>query len=258
MSKDTFYFSHDYNTRNDIKIKKLISKHGYFGYGIFWALVEDLYNNSNVLKTDYDTIAFDLRCEADIIKSIINDYDLFVFNGDTFGSLSIEKRLDEREAKSKKARQSAFYRWNKSDSNANALQTHTEGNAIKERKEKERKEKETKEINIEFDSFWSAYDKKVGDKEKLKKKWQVLTDSEREAVMNYIPNYILARPDKQFRKDPATFLNNKSWNDEIVKPANADKKVYKLRNVQGFEHSFELTPAELEQKLSNHFWYLCA
>lgn len=116
---------------------------------------------------------------------------------------------------------------------------------------------EIKKINIDFDSFWSAYDKKVGDKEKLKKKWQALTDSEREAVMNYIPNYILARPDKQFRKDPATFLNNKSWNDEIVKPANADKKIYKLRNVQGFEHSFELTPAELEQKLSNHFWYLC-
>lgn len=113
------------------------------------------------------------------------------------------------------------------------------------------------QTNIDFDSFWSAYDKKVGDKEKLKKKWQALTDSERESVMKYIPNYILARPDKQFRKDPATFLNNKSWNDEIVKPANADKKVYKLRNVQGFEHSFELTPAELEQKLSNHFWYLC-
>lgn len=115
-----------------------------------------------------------------------------------------------------------------------------------------------KELNIDFDSFWSAYDKKVGDKEKLKKKWQALTDAERESAMSYIPNYILSRPDKQFRKDPATFLNNKSWNDEIVKPANADKKNYKLRNAQGFERLFELTPTELEEKLSAKFWYLCA
>ena len=39
--KNTFYFSHDYNARNDIKIKKLIAKHGYLGYGIFWAIIED-------------------------------------------------------------------------------------------------------------------------------------------------------------------------------------------------------------------------
>jgi hypothetical protein len=34
--------------------------------------------------------------------------------------------------------------------------------------------------------------------------------------MEYIPKYKEAQPDKLFRKDPATFLNNKSWNDEII------------------------------------------
>ena len=43
--KDTFYFPHDYNSRTDEKIKLLIRKHGIEGYGIFWAIVEDLYNN---------------------------------------------------------------------------------------------------------------------------------------------------------------------------------------------------------------------
>ena len=47
MKKETYYFSHDYNTRNDFKIKKMIMKLGYTAYGVYWALIEDLYNNDN-------------------------------------------------------------------------------------------------------------------------------------------------------------------------------------------------------------------
>ena len=71
-------------------------------------------------------------------------------------------------------------------------------------------------INIDFDWFWNDYDKKVGDKQKLKKKWNKLTDEERQNAMNYLDLYKQSVPDKQFRKNPETFLNNKSWNDEII------------------------------------------
>ena len=137
MAKDTFYFSHDYNARNDIKIKKLLSKHGYLGYGIFWAIIEDLYNNTNVLRLDYDTISFDLRCEISTVKSIINDFDLFVIDGDIFGSTSVERRLEERNEKSEKARQSVLKRWSKKEIDTNVLQTNNDSNTIKERKGKE-------------------------------------------------------------------------------------------------------------------------
>ena len=60
------------------------------------------------------------------------------------------------------------------------------------------------------------YDKKRGDKDKIKNKWESLKDSEREAIMQYIPMYIKSQPEKKYRKDPTTFLNNKSWNDEII------------------------------------------
>ena len=141
MPKDTFYFSHDYNARNDEKIKRLIRKHGMQGYGVFWSIVEDLYNNANALRTDYDGIAYDYRIDINIVKSVIEDFGLFVFDGNTFGSLSVQKRLDERDSKSVKARESATKRW----SNANAMQSQCEGNAIKERKGKEIKEKKVKE-----------------------------------------------------------------------------------------------------------------
>ena len=109
--KETFYFSHDYNARTDEKIKKLIKKHGMTGYGIYWSIVEDLYNNENSMRTDYDSIAYDLRSENEVIKSIINDFGLFSIEDDFFGSESIERRLDERSERSEKARQKAFKRW---------------------------------------------------------------------------------------------------------------------------------------------------
>lgn len=145
MKDNAFYFSHDYNARNDSKIKKLLSKHGYLGYGLFWALVEELYNNANALPTDYESIAFDLRTNPPIIESIINDFDLFVVNENLFGSTSIERRLNERIEKSKKARDSANERWKKLRNNANALQPQSDSNAIKESKGKE--SKENKSIN---------------------------------------------------------------------------------------------------------------
>ena len=141
MSKETFYFSHDYNARNDMKIKKLIIKHGYEGYGLYWAIIEDLYQNENALSLDYDCIAYDLRSTFDTIESIVNDFDLFEVEEDTFGSLSVQRRLDKRNEKSLKARQSAMKRWG---GDAKALRPKCEGNAIKESKVKESKVKDNK------------------------------------------------------------------------------------------------------------------
>ena len=151
MPKDTFYFSHDYNARNDEKIKRLIRKHGMIGYGIFWSIVEDLYNNANALRTDYEGIAYDLRSDSEVVASVVNDFDLFIFDGDFFGSNSVQERLDQRNNKSESARKSASYRWE----NANALQTQSEGNAKKERKGKEIKGKESKESKPSIDEFLS-------------------------------------------------------------------------------------------------------
>lgn len=133
MGKKTFYFSHDYNARNDEKIKELIFEHGMEGYGIYWSIIEELYLNANVLHLKYERIAFELRSDINRIKSIINDYDLFVFSGENFGSLSVQKRLEEREIKSKKATESVNKRW----LNTNVLRKDYDSNTIKESKVKE-------------------------------------------------------------------------------------------------------------------------
>ena len=148
---DTFYFSHDYNSRSDEKIKKLIYKHGFEGYGLYWAIIEELYQNANAMRLECERIAYELRTDEERIASIINDFDLFVTDGEFFHSTSIEKRLKMRNEKSRKASESAKARWN----NANAKRTHSERNAIKESKGKENKvnvfiEPTVKEIQSEF------------------------------------------------------------------------------------------------------------
>jgi hypothetical protein len=87
---------------------------------------------------DYEGIAYDLRSDSDLVASVVNDFDLFIFDGDYFGSNSVQERLDQRNDKSAKARKSANYRWD----NANAVKTQSDSNAKKERKGKEIKGKE--------------------------------------------------------------------------------------------------------------------
>ncbi len=47
MAKETFYFSHDYNARNDDKILELRAKYGSEGYGIFWMIIESMAENED-------------------------------------------------------------------------------------------------------------------------------------------------------------------------------------------------------------------
>lgn len=89
-------------------------------------------------------------------------------------------------------------------------------------KEKVKVKENAKENNIPFADFWNLYDKKINAK-KSEEKWNKLTDAERILIMDYLPKYKLSKPDKQYRKNPDTFLNNKSWNDEIIMSEPKDK-----------------------------------
>lgn len=74
-----------------------------------------------------------------------------------------------------------------------------------------------KYINISFNTWWDLYNKKVGSKTKLESKWNKLTDDQRIQAIKHTKEYIIAQPDKQYRKNPDTYFNNESYNDEIIK-----------------------------------------
>lgn len=222
MSKETFYFTHDYNARTDEKIIKLLSRHGMTGYGIFWAIVENLYNNANVLYLDYERISYDLHVsDIETIKSVIHDFGLFEIKNGSFGSASIERRLDERNEKSEKARQSAFKRWKKENKEPekNADASENDANVSKSDAIKEKKENNT---YSDFRGFWDTYDKKLGNKKNCEKKWAKLKPEEQEKIMNILPAYLKTIKDKQYQPYPETFLHERRWENEHLISGNAE------------------------------------
>ena len=145
---DTYYFSHDYNPRGDEKIQKLIFEMDWYGYGLFWALVELLYQNVGYMQYECDRIAFELRTQEDRISSLINDFGLFKIKDNCIYSDSVLHRLKKRKGKTITARKAAKIRWDKVKQNdANAMQMHSESNAIKESKVKENKVNKSKVNN---------------------------------------------------------------------------------------------------------------
>ena len=84
-----------------------------------------------------------------------------------------------------------------------------------------------------FEIFWGVYDKKVG-KEPSKRLWVRLRDSDKEAIMKHLDKYVQSTPEKQFRKDPANYLKDRVWEDEVI------------------EHKFEVsTPENKSQQPPN-------
>lgn len=75
-----------------------------------------------------------------------------------------------------------------------------------------------KEVKDEytFERAWNLYEKKVGCKAKLEKKWNSMSLKDRKAAIEYIPIYVIATVDKKYRKNFQTFLNQRGWEDEII------------------------------------------
>jgi hypothetical protein len=73
------------------------------------------------------------------------------------------------------------------------------------------------EVYPTFEDFWDLYDKKTGNKTLIKPKFDKLPQRVKEEILNYLPGYIESTPDKTYRKNPQTFLNNKAWQDELIK-----------------------------------------
>lgn len=86
-----------------------------------------------------------------------------------------------------------------------------------------------------FNEFWSAYDytKKKPDAIRA---WAKLTAADRTACMAKVPAFVQSKPDKQYRPYPATFLNGRMWEDEIVFPlfSTAHPVVHKLPEATGW------------------------
>jgi hypothetical protein len=140
------YFSHDEGARNDPKLVQVMMELGHEGKSVYWDLVEMLYEQGgHLMLSQCKGYAFALRTNCDLILRLVNDFELFVTDGEKFWSETALRRLIQRNAKSEKAKESAAKRWGSSERNANALPTQSDRNAIKV---KESKVKESKSNDL--------------------------------------------------------------------------------------------------------------
>lgn len=78
--------------------------------------------------------------------------------------------------------------------------------------------KENKILSDEysFEKIWNIYERK-GNRQTSIKKWDKLKEETKKKIFDHVPMYVLSTPDKQFRKNFETYLNQQAWDDEIVK-----------------------------------------
>lgn len=78
-------------------------------------------------------------------------------------------------------------------------------------------------IAEQFGKFWDMYGKKTSPKNKCLLKWKRLSVADREAIFRTLPEYVKSTPEKQYRKNPETYLNQRTWEMEIIPRANTHK-----------------------------------
>lgn len=70
-----------------------------------------------------------------------------------------------------------------------------------------------------FDNFWNQYDNKKS-RDKCERKWYSLSAKDQTDCMESLPAYVASTPDRQYRKHPITYLNQKCWNDKLYAKGN--------------------------------------
>ncbi len=85
-----------------------------------------------------------------------------------------------------------------------------------------KEDKEDKEGSVQpysFSEFWEFYDKKK-DKQRVERAYKKISMRDRKCIFDTLQAYKDSTPDKRYRKNPEAYLNNRTWEDEIIPPDN--------------------------------------
>lgn len=113
MPLENLYFRHEYNARNDPKLVKIKMKLGVEGIGIYWCLIEYLYEQKGFLSVeDIETFAYNERIDEEKVHQVI---ELAKFQYDKnmgYYSNGVLDRIVKREEFCLAQKNKANKRWN--------------------------------------------------------------------------------------------------------------------------------------------------
>jgi len=186
MKKTTFYFSHDYNAHNDVKILFMRQQLGMEGYGIYWFIVENLADAGGKLPLKIiPVLAMQMQTNEVKVRAVIEGFELFVIDGDKFHSERLNQHIETRNKLIENGKTGASKRW----ANGVAIEGVNRGaigggNGVanaKERKGKENKGKEMKLNDAQIGScieYIGITQKKRVTPETILKLWEIFKTKE--------------------------------------------------------------------------------
>lgn len=160
--------------------------------------------------------------DSDIMCKFKKDEDGFFYNERLESEISKRKSFSESRSNNKKGKTKDLLNTSKSYDNHMEDENENKDEIDKEVKKVNKKEEHSDFEILEqfpFEEFWNSYDKKQ-DRPACEKKFSKLTEKEKGLIWQHVPKYVLSTPNKQYRKNPDTYLNNKCWNDEIITTSN--------------------------------------
>lgn len=153
MAKDSYYFPHDYNARNDRKVAALIQKHKSAGYGVFWITCEMMHEEDGSIEFDeitFGAIAKDANEDVNFVKSVITDcvteFKLYKREDDIVVSGRVSRNLEHRREISR-SRSNA----GKRSASVRQMSTSVEQNPTKKGKERKEIKEKNRAINFSED-----------------------------------------------------------------------------------------------------------
>ncbi len=112
-----FYFSHDYNARNDSKVLKLRAKYGWEGYGIYFGILEVMAEETDsylsrvaIAELSLSLGGIDCNKLAEIVDFCIAT-ELFEKNDKGYTSFRMQQHKKLRKSFIESGRKGAINRW---------------------------------------------------------------------------------------------------------------------------------------------------
>ena len=233
------YFLHDSNAFEDEKVALLYMEFGYEGLGLFYTILEKLAKQEKPIKTSVLKMQLNVGKKLEKCWNFMESIDIISSNnGETFNKQLLN--FSEKYKIKKEKNLERIKQW-RDNQEVTENVTHYESvcNAGKEKKRKENISKvklsKVTIVDDKFEDWWLWYDNKKN-KDKAQTIWNTLTEQEKNIALQCVKDYVESTPDKQYRKHPTTYLNQKSFNDEItIRNTSNQRTTPKITPEQSYE-----------------------
>ena len=106
------YINHKISNRSEYVFRKLIERKGAAAYGVYWYILEELYESGGkMLFEEIEPISKALCVRKDFVVSVIKSFSLFQYDSESFWSDEVIEQIEKRQKIKDKRKEAANKRW---------------------------------------------------------------------------------------------------------------------------------------------------